>query len=242
MRERLEDPSFPPSHAFVERVFMDVPGPNGELMKDTLAFHRFCERSREDKNGKRIYVHEILTQEFLLALANHFSNVIEDALNEDPTKPFVLLEVGAGDGRLSGFLRRILKARFGDHVFVVATDIKSKGATPEFRVENMDYETALDTFRPDAVLVSWMPRQDWTKEFRNPARNIREYVLIGEPDAGVSGTEDTWDEGLLDSEGFDAVTLDEATDRQISHTDHGLNRMKDGEAYFSRTIVFKRDA
>lgn len=59
---------------------------------------------------------------------------------------------------------------------------------------------ALDEWKPDIVLCTWMPPDsDWTAELRMPERNVHEYFVIGSPDFQVSGKPwETWRESLLD--------------------------------------------
>jgi hypothetical protein len=237
MREMLEDPSFLPTRDFVKKAFTIASG-KYKGKRDIYEFGKFCD-GREDEHGMPIYVHEILTEEYIAELAEHYSESIMNFLIKNPNDKFVLLELGAGDGRLAGFLRRELVSRFGEKVAVEAADKYAEG-TGDFSVTKMDYKDALDRYKPNAVIVSWMPHQDWTKDFRDPNRNIKEYILIGESDEGVSGTEDTWDPYLVKKEGFAEEKLERATLAQISHTDRGFDRSDALSLCRSETKAFKR--
>ena len=102
-----------------------------------------------------------------------------------------MLEVGAGDGRLSHYLRRYLPAG----VALVATDAQPRRAT-RCAIEALDVEAALRTHAPALVLACWMPAgRDWTAALRACA-SCREYVLVGPADSAISGHEWlTWGRG-----------------------------------------------
>ena len=99
-------------------------------------------------------------------------------------------EVGAGDGRLSHFLRVALAksdAQGADRVTITATDDNSRQLEQFYAVETCDAAEVMNRFQPDVVLVSWMELgQDWTSSFR-ACESVREYVLVGEVDAGACG-------------------------------------------------------
>mmetsp|Transcript_48533 Transcript_48533/g.97643 ORF Transcript_48533/g.97643 Transcript_48533/m.97643 type:complete len:412 (-) Transcript_48533:232-1467(-) len=108
-----------------------------------------------------------------------------------------VLELGAGDGRLSHFLRPKLASSLPTSAFrVVATDngswkLKGAGklaATEGFvKVEKLDFAAALAKHAPQVVLTSWMPMgQDWTEAIR-ATPSVQEYILIGEADGGCCG-------------------------------------------------------
>ncbi len=128
--------------------------------------------------GRRHFVHQFLTREFVEALAAR--------LRASSGAP--VLEVGAGRGDLARALR-------GCGVPVVATDegswldgrLRWPRGVPE-GVERLDYRAALARYRPGIVLCSWMPQgEDWTPAFR-ACPGVREYVLIGEEPGGSTGT------------------------------------------------------
>jgi hypothetical protein len=114
---------------------------------------------------------EILTKEYIDSLANYLQQRYKFVGKEG----LPILEVGAGDGRLA----HLLNASGIIDVQVIATDLEaSKG---DFKVVKMHRTKALGHFRPAIVLCSWMPwDEDWSREWRSPSSNLREYVLIGE--------------------------------------------------------------
>lgn len=101
-----------------------------------------------------------------------------------------ILEVGAGDGRLTHWLQPLVP-----QAMFVATDDGSWHITGSHRLADVrpaSVETALRRHAPDTVLSSWMPyRVDWTPAFRATA-SVARYVLIGEGEWGCVGTHAAW--------------------------------------------------
>lgn len=100
-----------------------------------------------------------------------------------------VVEVGAGDGSLSRWLRPLVPG-----VRVTATD---SGAWPSVRplasVERCDAGAAPAHYAADGVVSSWMPYEvDWTPAWRRTP-SVRAYVLVGEGPLGCVGTESAWD-------------------------------------------------
>lgn len=101
-----------------------------------------------------------------------------------------IVEVGAGDGRLTAWLQPLLpQAR------LVATDDGSWTITHKHAlnlVRPAPVAQALKRYEPDTVLSSWMPyRVDWTPMFRHSS-SVQRYVLIGEEPWGCVGTPTAW--------------------------------------------------
>ena len=135
------------------------------------------------------------------------SSVETGGLKDSWDEPWTVLELGAGNGKLSHFLKEELLRReggeHGERVRVEATDsfgwgLKTGNAVTGgsfidssfAAVEDMDYKRALEKYAPTVVLVSWMPQgEDWTKDIRATA-SVKEYVLVGEADDGCCG--DNW--------------------------------------------------
>lgn len=111
-----------------------------------------------------------------------------------------VLEVGAGNGELS----RLLRER---GINIVATDNGSwyRSKMPN-DVKRLKYQTAIEKYKPDLIICSWMPfQQDWTPDFRNST--AKEYLLIGEIGGCCADTE-SFDEkeGWIMTEGLDFDT------------------------------------
>eukprot|EP01060_Flectonema_neradi_P013082 TRINITY_DN19881_c0_g1_i1.p1 TRINITY_DN19881_c0_g1~~TRINITY_DN19881_c0_g1_i1.p1 ORF type:complete len:405 (+),score=60.15 TRINITY_DN19881_c0_g1_i1:32-1246(+) len=139
---------------------------------DTKTFtklHFFCEQ-----NG----FCNVLNQEMISELANHLKS---------QDRP--IIEVGAGSGRLTHFLKQ-----YGVND-IRATDHKPDGyisgySTGNFPVERADSDEVVKKYCPHTILCSWMPEGiDWTSSWRTD--QINKYILLGEPFGGQSGT--PWD-------------------------------------------------
>ena len=100
-----------------------------------------------------------------------------------------VVEVGAGDGSLSRWLRPLLPGG----VSVTATDSGSwRSIHPLAPVARCDARLAPQAYAADAVLSSWMPYEtDWTPTWRRTP-SVRAYVLIGEGPFGCVGRESAW--------------------------------------------------
>ena len=159
---------------------------------------------------KEAPVFEIWNSDYLDLFSKYLASV----------KPKVIVEVGAGNGKLSHNLRQRLP-----EVKIVATDDASWNIEPVFAVENVEIVEALDKYCPDVVISSWMPYQhDWTPLFR-ACKSVKEYILIGETDSGCCGSEETWgysENGTASykQEGFIRKDLEELERLQVCRTDH----------------------
>ena len=115
--------------------------------------------------------YQVYTQEFIASLGSYLLK-----------RGLPVLEVGAGDGRLTYFL----KQQCGDAVSIIATDIKDweeKGQTNASQdVEKLGYLQAIEKYTtvPTLILSCWMNVDvNWTADFRAQP-NLKEYILIGD--------------------------------------------------------------
>jgi len=132
---------------------------------------------------------QILTKEFIKS----FSDFLAEEINKIPKEKLNILEVGAGNGRLTYFLKEAIKDKaINKEIVFRAIDDFSWDSDDQpffwtkkiFPVENISVEESIKS-NPDIVISSWMPKdEDWTVNFRtNP--NIQEFILIGtEMDCG----------------------------------------------------------
>ncbi len=99
-------------------------------------------------NQRGRWIFQIYSFEFIRELAS----LINELLNKNPNSELVL-EVMAGDGRLSEFLRPILTSD------IKSTDSKSDryGIVHPKCVEELDATKAVEKYQPDLVLLSWEP-------------------------------------------------------------------------------------
>lgn len=77
-----------------------------------------------------------------------------------PTKDrLTIVEVGAGNGKLSHFLQQALDEVAPGKIKIIATDNGFQKREQVFgTIEKLDAQT-IDVLKPDIVLCSWMPRQ-----------------------------------------------------------------------------------
>lgn len=131
--------------------------------------------------------YQVYTSEFIDSLSKYLSNRI-NVLYEIYSSPITILEVGAGDGRLSKYLyAELLKLAEGKFM-IVATDNKNwekkkrTNTAPKNDVIDMDYNDAIKKYaiNPTIIISCWMNVDvDWTEDFRSN-KNVLEYILIGD--------------------------------------------------------------
>lgn len=231
IKEKLKDPTFLPTHADIERAFRRE-DPYSE------DWHRYC----FDKENP---VFEFLNEEFIEAFSDYLSKRAQE-LGASEDSPVIILEVGAGSGRLTHFLQQKLEAKLPGKVKVVATDSGEWKLKTAFPVEQIGHKEALEKHQPQIVVFSWMPYgEDYTDAFR-VAESVQEYILIGETAGGCCGDEWlTWGQSWSSdeeeekvaphvAEGFSQEHLDEVSQHQICRTD------EPGNYYHSGTVSFKR--
>ena len=191
---------------------------------------------------------EVLTAEYVDGLARYLHNrlatTLADAFHTSPADGngngnVTVLEVGAGSGRLTHHLRQRVRAllppALAARVRFVATDVRGNTAVAgRLPVGRASYQAALTRYRPAIVLASWMSKdEDWTPAFR-AAASVREYILIGERDYGVSGTAaGTWGAAPA-ADGFVRLDLERLSLLQVCRTDTPAVR------FHCKTAVFRR--
>lgn len=141
---------------------------------------------------------QILTKEFVDSLSKYLSAEISSL----PKESVSVLEVGAGNGRLTYFLKEALEQEIKDKqiIFKAVDDFSwddkmgaSLGAPYRikkiFDVEQLSAAEALNT-EPDIVISSWMPKdEDWTSLFKKN-KKLHSFILVGKEDD--CGTEKSW--------------------------------------------------
>lgn len=243
MRKKLRDPYFLPSFK--------------ELARHLTAFRGY---SRHDigewqkwndlVSDKEHPIFEFWTKEYIHALSTYLAQRVE-ALGGTEENPTVILEVGAGDGRLTHFLQEKMNELMPGKVKIIATDSSDWKIPLAFPVEKMSHNEALEKYKPKIVISSWMPYQyDWTADFR-AAESVDEYILIGEADGGCCGDEWlTWGQKWTfdeeererrenqlppyEQDGFEKVYQDDLSDLQLSRID-----VFEGKST-TRTVSFRR--
>lgn len=185
---------------------------------------------------------EVFNREYVRELAVHLSQRIQE--HSTPEKEQVILELGAGDGRLTYFLKEELAALRVRNVQMYAVDDGDWSITAHYPIEHMKYDEALLAYSPQIVLCSWMPPQeDWTEAIRG-TQSVKEYLLIGPPDSDLCGKSwHTWGKpgnGMsphcvapFEAAGFMRVDLSDLSRLQLCRLDLG-------DVRHSATISFRR--
>ncbi len=187
--------------------------------------------------------HEILTQEYIQALANYLVDRMTE-IEAETGKFGNIVEVGAGDGQLAFFLNQALKNK--SKITIIPTDAKIGWIEEsKFEVEKADVLAALSKHVPSIVICSWMPEGiDWTDAFANTP-GVREYILIGNPDHTGKHNYSWENHSLLE---FRQVNLVDISSFQLARflgtvrTDRERRTLDARGAikYPSRTVAFRR--
>jgi len=173
------------------------------------------------------HLFEYLTIEYMRDLSRSIKRLCEfQGYNK-------ILEVGAGGGRLTHFLRESL---CDNGIKVVATDDGSWHLFDNMKkfssVYKMGYNKAIKRFSDSqtVILSCWMPYgEDWTPEFRKAGLP---YVIIGEGEDGCVGSDSMWEKDKLGGYTHDIFVKT----RQLCRTDD-YNLIKMG-LYHSYTWLF----
>lgn len=195
IREKLKNPSYLPSREEIFKAFsrkrpkgMDESKWSDEKEKAYLEWFRFW-------NNPEDPVFELWNKEYIENFSDYLKKRAED-FKATKEKPLQILEVGAGNGKLTHFLKEQFEKNKIENIEIRATDsgklmksIEAAGVKikSHFPVEILDYKKAIEKYKPDVIICSWMPyEQDWTRDFR-AAKSVKEYILIGEADGGCCG-------------------------------------------------------
>jgi hypothetical protein len=158
---------------------------------DYRTIKNFIESDRNEPfsicNEENIF--QLWTKEYIKNLSKIIRKLIKDNL---------VLEVCAGDGTLSHWLRQ-----YG--VNIIATDNFSWGVNGKhkstrenpiisvFEVQKMEALEAIDYYSPRMVIASWIPYGD-SLDIKILKKKVEYFILIGESKWGCTGTIDFWDE------------------------------------------------
>lgn len=249
-------PGYLPSHAVIRKAFgvtEFVPSEDQDVLdRDELGLSRsdmdkvdrwvnYCWDGILPESGISASTYEFWNEEHLAALADHIADTAR-SIGTQGTEQVTVLEVGAGNGRLSHFLRNKLKTRCGDTVRVIGVDNGSWKLRPFFPVERCEHEEALAEYKPAIVLFSWMPRDvDITPDIC-AIPSVQEVLLIGETEGGCCGGPWASEAGIaLNDEkvsyakrGFTRIDLDDLSAKQVCRTD------LPGHFMHSRTVSLRR--
>jgi hypothetical protein len=254
LHDKLNDPNYLPAYAEIKaagfnRDFSSEENRKGNMgwimgygvPSDTSILPDFCQRRKKP-------IYEFLNVEYINELSDYLIERISEVVKKKEGTVTVL-EIGAGDGRLTHFIKEKVEAALPGKVRVIATDNSSwenHGIRQDFPVENMDYREALKVFKPDIVLSSWMPNDaDFSKPIRKTP-SVKEYVLIGEADSGCCG--DPWLTWGYTSDGPTTKKIlpykndhFERVDVECPHQ-VGRTQYKFGGESYSQTVSFRRQS
>jgi hypothetical protein len=154
----------------------------------------------------------VVTVELVKGLSDYFLEAAERIKRSDG-KPFTVVEVGAGSGKLTHSLQEYCDKKSPGAIRIIATDNGADEYEEIFKVERLSHDKAIKCYRPDIILNSWMPLgTDFSKTWRQMPY-VKEYILIGEWD-GCTGSEDTyagwggWGDESKERDGFRHSKLD----------------------------------
>jgi len=156
---------------------------------------------------------QIPNMEFISSLYNDI-NTVRSALNIGEN----ILEIGCGNGWLSYLLQKkglnIISSDSG-HLYK-KTNLEWHRPRPT--VDICPYDDALEKYKPELVIICWMPiYEDWTHLIRT-TKSVKAYILIGEGEGGRCGTKRTFT--LPYREGWTEIKLP-SSKYCISATDRG---------------------
>ena len=159
-------------------------------------------------------IYDIWTKEYIEKISGYITERANE-LGGTKENPVVILEAGAGNGKLTYNLRKQLDELSVDNVSVVACDTGEFGIKQDDSVvETMSHKEAIEKYKPNIIIFSWMPPgYDCTDDFRE-AESVDEYILIGETNYGCCGDQwKTW--------GFDPMRENNAVP---PHEEDGFTR------------------
>ncbi|PIR68209.1 hypothetical protein COU49_02605 [Candidatus Nomurabacteria bacterium CG10_big_fil_rev_8_21_14_0_10_35_16] len=186
MQEKMRDPNFLPKYKEIEVYVKDANRHIEKRYKEWLDFFR-------GNPEKQIY--EVWTEEYIEAFGNYLVQRVRD-LGGSERSPIIILEVGAGNGRLTHFLQERLERLIPGQVKIIASDPGTSDSWKDkidhdFPVENLSQQEALKKYKPQIVIGSWMPYgDDFTDDFRKTS-SVEEYILIG-PEHCTGNSWKTW--------------------------------------------------
>lgn len=172
-----------------------------------------------------------MIRELSLYFVDRISSLIA---RQDAEVPIPIVEVGAGTGRLSYFLRQSIDRLLPGCAQFHPIDSGEDGIISLAETDILDAAQAMDTYQPSLVICSWMaPKVDLTPIFRgNPS--VREYILLGEK-ACCGKYPETWSA----KDGFTAIDLVGIQKHQIGSMDQHMNRDK-AMGNISSAVAFRR--
>ncbi len=221
----INDPEYLPPIEEVKKVFFDENFNTSSQWKDLITKSNFF---------------ELFSLEYINKLSEYISERIELEGNKNGF-PVKILEIGAGNGKLTHSLKKRLNEIIPGKFEITAIDDKSwdkekafwfTPITVDFPVEEVTHEKALEKYKPQIVLCSWMsPGKDLSEEICK-TDSVDEYILIG--DTSCCGTDNTWEE-TYKNYGFTQKHIEELSVYQR------YQRIPESGSHPSGTYSFRRE-
>jgi len=236
VRQKISDPYWLANYQEMARMVDSYTNKSGQFLSGKEEKGKWIEFLEKENSP----IFEIWTKDYIDRFANYLSQEAE-LLGGTKENPTVILEVGAGSGKLSFFLSQKLRESNVATIKLITTDYHNedfKIKSPYNNIVNLSEKDAIEKFKPSIVICSWMPLgEDWTTDFRK-ADSVQEYILIG-PE-GPCGTEATWEE--FQSHDFEKVEQKYLSEVQISRLDifHAPRKFSSGD-FITKTTSFKRN-
>lgn len=233
-RKKLGDPYWLPQYGDIRKVVDSFTDKYGLFLLGKAEELKWYDVLYDNK-GTPIF--EVWTKEYIERFSNYLTDRVK-ALGGTKENPATILEVGAGDGKLSYFLTQQLKKSGADTIKLIATNYDNEVyqiKSAYKNVEKIPEKEALKKYNPSIVICSWMlNRVDWTPDFRN-TKSVQEYILIGPQ--GPCGKEETW----WSPDGFEVILHPDLDEVQLSRLDIVYNPKKSEQNdHISRTTSFIR--
>jgi len=153
-------------------------------------------------------VYQLPNIEFVQELATAIGNI----------SPKVILEVGAGRGTISRHVSKNINRKIiltDDYSWWDNINNKEKIECPD--VIKVNYKDAIDTYKPDLIIASWIPYGAYWTEYFRKCPSVKGYILIGEGRGGCTGSDKDWDTDWTEK------YLDNVEKYGICKTDHGFS-------------------
>ena len=166
--EKIKDPNYVPSKKQLENFFFGANNQNKSYEK----LSKFCTKDKNDN------IFEFVTEELLEGLTEHVMETIEK-FKKNKNETILILEIGAGRGKLGYNLQKHCNNKLPDKIKIIVTDRGDFNRDYLDIVEKIDSKNAINKYRPDIVIQSWMIGDiDLTQNWRD-CQNVKEYILIG---------------------------------------------------------------
>jgi len=148
--------------------------------------------------------HEVWNREYIAGLADCLFRAVQKKVERGETA--VVLDVGAGSGRLAFFLKRALAEKLepekSELIKVIGVDKTLEHKLAGMEVEKIELKEAGEKYKPDVVISSWPVAA--IREVVSKVAGMSRFLFIGEPELVPF-----WDgrEGFMEFPGFKSREL-----------------------------------